>query len=151
MGEVMWTLERCLPPSLAMELVRPFEPSSKYFAPMDYLLYLEEDVAYRADRVDSYLTLLWHPTDENRAIGIKLKGFRFIFNRAKDILRASKIELSDAEFWPLVTMLEVALTAGDGANLLAQATQERLRERYGMARALVGGVQFDAREFLQAA
>jgi len=65
--------------------VEEFQPCARYYGAMDILLYLETDLPYRADRVDPFLTLLWHPGKEE-AIGVKLKGFRFLFQRAQAIL-----------------------------------------------------------------
>jgi hypothetical protein len=150
MDKVTGAIDQFLPPELAKQVMAPFEPCAKYYATMDYLLYLEKDTAYRADRVDSYLTLLWHP-DEDQAVGVKLKGFRYLFERMKEILGTRNIEISDDEFLPLVTALEIAMTAGDGPRLLAEAQQARLKEKYEKARTLVRSVQFDPRELKLAA
>ena len=61
--------------------ISPFEPRALYYETMDFLLYLQEDLPYRADRIDPFLTLLWHPY-EDRAIGVKIKGFRFLFDKS---------------------------------------------------------------------
>ncbi len=150
MGEVTGTLGQFLPPELAREALKPFGKCARFYGPMDHILYLEEDVAYRADRVDPFLTLLWHP-EEERAVGVKLKGFRFLFERMKEILRARGVGISDDGFPYLVLALEVALTAGAGATLMAGAQRERLNERYRTARELVRTVRFDPSELLQAA
>ena len=55
-----------------------FKPLARYFPEMDFLIYLNEDCSYRADRVDAFLTVLWHP-ERDALVGIKLKGFRFLF------------------------------------------------------------------------
>src|SRR5947207_2789396 len=60
----------------------PFKPAAKYYRAMDHLLYLQEDCAYRADRVDEWLTLLWHP-HHWELVGIKLKGIHAVF---KDLM-----------------------------------------------------------------
>ena len=121
-----------------------------YYAPMDVVLYLEEDVAYRADRVDRFLTLLWHPY-EKRAIGIKLKGFRFIYDRMCEILKTHGIPVPEDGFLPLVTAFEVAMTAGQGAAMMLSAEQQRFTERYAQARAIIQDVRFDTREMALAA
>jgi hypothetical protein len=150
MGEVTGTLSQVLPPDLLAAALRDFVPSARYYGPMDHILYLEQDVAYRADRVDRHLTLLWHPTEE-RAIGVKLKGFRFLFERLREILAAEGVNIPADGFIPLVTALEVALTAGGGATLMANAQRERLAQRYQLARDLVKSVRFDSRELQMAA
>lgn len=132
MGE---TLEQFLAPEMAQKLASPFVPCARYYEAMDYLLYLEEDVAHRADRVDSFLTLLWHPTDD-RVIGVKLKGFRFLFGRIKEILSPLGVELSNQQFLPLMTAIEAAATTV-GTSMLAEAQKQRLEERYDRAREFV--------------
>jgi hypothetical protein len=125
-----------------------FEPCARYFESMDVLLYLEEDVPYRADRVDPFLTLLWHPSREE-AIGVKLKGFRFLFQRVQAILRAQRnVTVADSEFLSLVTALEVAMTAGLGAVITADAERQRIEEKYAQARRLLTKetARFDATE-----
>jgi hypothetical protein len=102
--------------------LKTFEPRARYYEPMDFLLYLCEDVAYRADRIDPFLTLLWHPS-EDRAIGVKLKGCRFLFDRMRAILGAKRINVTESRFYPFVQALEVAMTAGLGAKVMAEACE----------------------------
>lgn len=130
--------------------IETFQRCSHYYAPMDFLLYLEEDLSYRADRVDHYLTLLWHPT-EDRAIGVKLKGFRFIFQRMQAILSPKGITVEDSDFFPFISALEVAMTAGAGAATMAEAEQKRREEKYQTARAVVESVRVHATELKMAA
>lgn len=127
-----------------------FSPCARYYEDMDVLLYLEEDIPYRADRVDPFLTLLWHP-DREDAVGVKLKGFRFLFQRIKAILRAEGVKLDDAVFVPMVAALEVAMTAGLGAVITADVERERLEEKYAKARKLIERAKFDTRELAEAA
>jgi hypothetical protein len=91
------------------------------------------------------------PHPSQRAIGVKLKGFRFIFERTREILHSQGVEIEQAEFVPLITAFEVALTAGLGAAVMATAERERFDEKYATARALIKSVHFDPRELLQAA
>src|SRR5216684_613546 len=90
--------------------IKEFTPCARYYETMDLLLYLQEDLSYRADRVDEFLTLLWHP-QEDRAIGVKLKGFRFLFQRLKAALAAQNVQLGEGVFMSLVAALEVAMTS----------------------------------------
>jgi hypothetical protein len=150
MGQTIAALDGFLTAEMVGQTFPPFEPSARYYGPMDYILYLEEDVAYRADRVDRFLTLLWHPY-EDRAIGVKLKGFRFIFERMREILRTKEADIAADGFLPLITAFEVAMTAGIGAAIMATAERQRLDERYAKARELVKNVQFNPRELLDAA
>jgi hypothetical protein len=147
------TLERLVPADSIGNLDQPFEPGARYFDAIDIVVYLEEDIAYRADRVDPFLTLLWHPSKEE-AIGVKLKGFRFLFERMQAIRRG----VTDSEFPALVDALEVAMTAGLGAVITANAEQKRrqerrIQEKYDQARRLLtkDDTRFDAKQMASAA
>lgn len=124
-----------------------FEACAKYFDGIDVLVYLEEDVAYRADRVDAFLTLLWHPS-KTEAIGVKLKGFRFLFDRMRAMLKPAGVE--DSEFPSLVLALEVAMTAGLGAAITADVEHQRIEEKYAEARRLLAQKRFDAKQMTDA-
>jgi len=127
-----------------------FVPCARFYEDMDVLLYLEEDIAYRADRVDSFLTLLWHP-DKEEAIGVKLKGFRFLFQRLQSILRSDGVKLGDEKFVPMISALEVALTAGLGSAITADAEHaRRVEEKYEKARRLIDSATFDTGELVSA-
>jgi hypothetical protein len=128
--------------------VGKFIPCARYYETMDLLLYLEEDLSYRADRVDEFLTLLWHP-QEDRAIGVKLKGFRFLFQRLKAALAAQNVQLGDGVFVSLVAALEVAMTSLSA--VMAQAERERREQSYERARQLLRSVQFDVAPLAMAA
>jgi hypothetical protein len=127
-----------------------FEACACYYEPMDFILYLQEDVPYRADRIDHFLTLLWHPY-EPRAIGIKLKGARFIFQRIQAIFRSRGEDIPDSDFMSLVTALEVAMTAGAGAAVTGAVERKRLDEGYQKARELIGNAGFSTQELAAAA
>lgn len=122
-----------------------FQPVARFYPNMDFLLYVSEDCSYRADRVDMFLTLLWHPYDE-RVVGIKLKGFRFIFDRVK-----ATLGLEDAQFLPLVQALEVALTGGMAEAIIRHEAQDRVVSRYNQARKIAQGVNFSVSEIEEAA
>ena len=77
-----------------------FSPHAKYHVGMDALYYLEEDCAYRAERIDQFLSILWHP-HEARAVGIKLKGIRYYFTLLKELFG-----LSEEDWPPLIEALE---------------------------------------------
>jgi hypothetical protein len=145
-------LDRLVPADWTGDLGAPFEPCARYFEAMDILVYLEEDVAYRADRVDPFLTLLWHPS-KHEAIGVKLKGFRFLFERMQATLKPHGVSLEDSQFLSLVSALEVAMTAGLGAVITADAERRRIEERYAEARRLLtkDGAKFDAKQLALAA
>lgn len=59
--------------------IPPFSERVWFDSEMDQLVFLREDVSFRADRVDEYLTLLWHPYEE-RLVGLKLKGIQSKFD-----------------------------------------------------------------------
>lgn len=106
----------------------PFVPVARYYPAMDFLLYLNADCAYRADRVDTFLTLLWHPL-EDRLVGLKLKGFRFLFNQVKAISG-----LEEADFLPVVKLLETALVGGVAEAAMTRIEQKRVEEQYAKAK-----------------
>ncbi len=147
-------LDRLVAASAIGNLDKLFEPCAKYFEAMDTLIYLEEDVAYRADRVDPFLTLLWHP-DKNEAIGVKLKGFRYLFECLQEVAEGLGRKLDESQFLPLIAALEMAMTAGLGAVITADAEKDRMAERrakYEQARSLVKRAQatIDPRELAKA-
>lgn len=94
----------------------------------------------RADRVDEYLTLLWHAR-EPALVGIKLKGFRSLFD---DLKERGLIE--EAHFIPLcrivaeVLHLSVSQHHDDGA----------LAKLYRQAEEVVGDYRYDPRTSLAA-
>jgi hypothetical protein len=127
-----------------------FQACARYYEAMDFILYLREDLPYRADRVDRFLTLLWHPS-EDRAIGVKLKGFRYLFQHLQAIFRGNGRSLPETDFFPLISALEVAMVAGLAANVIAGEERKRLTKKYGTAKTLVRSVRFDGREIQKAA
>jgi hypothetical protein len=109
---------------------KAFVPKARYYSGMDFLLYLNEDCSYRADRVDSSLTLLWHPS-KDKLVGLKLKGFLAIFKALSEIL-----ESESAQSIPVVKMLrflEYSLEKCVADGALERFELERLRERYEKA------------------
>lgn len=123
--------------------IAPFEPRALYYETMDFLLYLQEDLPYRADRIDPFLTLLWHP-NEDRAIGVKIKGFRSLFERMGAIMKTRNMDIAESRFLPFVSAIEVAFTAGLGSVVTLDAERRRIEEGYDTARTLVSAVEFDA-------
>jgi len=90
----------------AVDSPEGFTPVARYYSGMDFVLYLNKDCSYRADRVDEFLTLLWHPTEDN-LVGVKLKGFRCLFQAIKKVL-----DFKETDFVPLVKALELAMFGG---------------------------------------
>jgi hypothetical protein len=130
-----------------------FAPGARYFAALDCLIYLRESCSYRAFRLNEYTTVLLHPY-EDRPVGVKLKGVRFLYRRANAILSAlypnnMKERQNDIG---LAMLWEVALTA-TGERRTAEAEAERqgqLAERARKEIVQQAGV-IPAREFEEAA
>ena len=95
--------------------------------------------------MDSFLTVLWHPAEE-RLVGIKLKGFRFLFQQLKDIL-----ELKETEFLPLVKALKFALVAGLAEHIMDDVEKQRsLEARYEEAVLFADGISVPPEELRNA-
>jgi hypothetical protein len=107
-----------------------FSPKACYHRGMDFLIYLNEDCSYRADRVDQFLTILWHP-HEDRVVGIELKGFLSLFRAANLILGSSSEQ--PMPLAKLLSFLELRLNLFVEDGLLEKLEIERLRERYQKA------------------
>jgi hypothetical protein len=109
----------------------PFRAVARYNSLMDHLLYLKEDCPYRADRVDKWLTLLWHPYHWE-LVGIKLKGIRAVF---RELMVESSSE-QDPDVLPIAELLGEILMAGGAARLMDSYEEERklrLRQKYRLA------------------
>ncbi len=114
-----------------------FKPVARYYAAMDFLLYLKEDCSCVEDRIDSRLTLLWHPY-ERRAVGVRLKGFRALYQHLKTILANVDGEFEKkVPFVSLVALLEMALVSGAGDKIVHDAEKQRMHEGYQKARELL--------------
>jgi hypothetical protein len=102
-----------------------FQPCARYIAPMDCLIYLREDCSYRAVRLNAYQTVLLHPY-EDRPVGVKLKGMRFLHTRLRAILKAAKVADANLEGFALIAFWELALTAsGDDETSDAEAARRQ--------------------------
>ncbi len=109
-----------------------FRPVAKYFAAMDCLIYLREDCSYRAVRLDQMRTVLLHP-HEDRAVGVKLKGIKFVKHKLDSILRSLGLTFDDL---PLITLWETAFTA-EGEMETEQADIDRRKMYAQRARQLL--------------
>ncbi len=146
------TLDELILPEWGAASFAPFEPCARYSAPMDCVIYLREDEPYRADRVDGFLTILWHPQDD-RVIGVKIKGMRFLFESLQSIVRtATGKDLPADTFVPLLGAVQLALKLS-GAALSERLEKGRAEEldkltnSYDLARRIVDGVGFDPGQF----
>jgi hypothetical protein len=107
-----------------------FHPVARYYPAMDHLLYLKEDCTYRADRVDEWLTLLWHPYKWD-LVGIKLKGIRAIF---RHFLTDS--DRKEADVLPIAELLGLLLMSGGAEGIIEKhemPRREELKRKYRLA------------------
>ncbi|MEP3265486.1 MAG: hypothetical protein ABJM86_03950 [Hyphomicrobiales bacterium] len=81
---------------------KPYFPEAIYYEDADYLEYIREDLTPVYRRVDQFLTLLL-TLEDRKLVGLKLKGFRNIYNRYSS-------EQNDSEFPKLMTVLETVYT-----------------------------------------
>lgn len=144
------TLEDLLPNGWAGEVFGEFRPGASYSAPMDCVIYLREDVSYRAERIDQFLTILWHP-DQEIVVGVKLKGCRFLFGVLRSAVKSvTGNDVPDHAFMPLLGAVELALNMRLGAFVSDQIQHDRARdfanlnEAYALARGMVREVTFDS-------
>jgi hypothetical protein len=123
-----------------------FKPCAHYYSAMDHVLYLREDVSYRAERVDRFLSLLRHPHEE-RLVGLKVEGWRSLSARLQCILRSAGAEVVDSGTVPLSAAVEMAMTAGAAAAWATLDVQNpQVARGYAQARLLAAGVTFDSAE-----
>ncbi|MBF0373692.1 MAG: hypothetical protein HQL39_09770 [Alphaproteobacteria bacterium] len=108
--------------------------ASAWFEPeMDQLVYLTEDCAYRAERVDALFTLLWHPY-EDRVVGAKIKGFRWVYEL---LTEQGKVERGG--FLSMMNIIEIVWTAAAGFEASERrkspspALNEQRAKKYGLA------------------
>lgn len=155
MEKTLATLNDLAPADLKGSVFLAFEPSAQYYAPLDCVIFLQEDLPYRADRVDEFITILWHPTDD-RTIGLKIKGFRFLFKMVQDILASAECEVPEAMFLPLMSAIQAAMSLRSASLMHAAETnriekQKQLTESYGRAAKIVGSHRLDVRQLERAA
>lgn len=113
-----------------------FEPRVWFDREMDQLIYLHEDCSFRTDRVDPFLTLLWHPQEE-RLVGIKLKGIRSVY---EDIVEAQGF--TGKEFIPLLTVIAGVMLAGYSPDTIGKIEEGRKierRKKYAEAKIIADG------------
>jgi hypothetical protein len=86
------------------------------------------------------------------AVGVKIKGFRALFNTLSEVAAAAGRSLPEGAFTPLMSAIEVAMTMRVGSALTDKMEASRLEEHrrvmalYAQAFKLVGGVTFDPRQ-----
>lgn len=109
-----------------------FTPRAGYFSAMDCLIYLSEDISYQAVRLSPWITVLVDPA-RDCAVGVKIKGFRFVVEQLRAILvpiaKDLGIQVSEPDYVALISILEVAFTASLGEQATTEAENER-RKRW---------------------
>lgn len=114
-----------------------FEPFARYLPAMDFLLYVKEDCSYVEERIDGRLTLLWHPQGEP-AIGIRIKGFKALYQSLARILKAQNIDLEQHfPFVSLISALELAMLSGAGDAMIEDTERQRIEDGYRRAKEIV--------------
>jgi hypothetical protein len=116
-----------------------------YFRAMDSILYLRQDSAYVADRIDEWLTLLLDPQTQ-QPIGVKLKGFRNIYLQMKEVRKLVGIDLEkQVPFRSFISLAEsIAIQIGD---TIVDDTARRVQyDAYKIARDIVGPAVISADE-----
>lgn len=120
-----------------------FRPGIWYDPVSDCLIYLKEDCSYRAQVVDSSLTVLLHP-NENRSVGIKLKSIKFVLQalnaterNVKSFSLKSAIEIAEKQSHK--KFLERGLSDEDG---------NRWSAYYKEAERFVQGVEIHDKSFV---
>ena len=86
------------------EPIPEFREVAYYDRKMDCLMYLNEDTAYRAERISGLLTVLWSQEDEDKLVGLKLKGFGWLYGKAVE-----SGALGEEQFGEFIRWLELAL------------------------------------------
>ena len=86
-------------------LMETYKPMAIYYQEADFLEYIRKDVPAVDRRVDDFLTLVLDMYSRD-LIGVKLKGFRHLYER---ILSKGYIN-KDQEFIPLTELFEKMMT-----------------------------------------
>lgn len=114
-----------------------------YFPSMDYILYLRQDSAYVAERIDEWLTLLLDPQSKE-AIGVKLKGFHHVYLDFMKLIKDQKIDIQ-IPFRSFIAVAE-ALACQVGEDIVQDHQLAHRYDAYEVARKIVGGVRVSPAE-----
>lgn len=127
----MENLNSVLQEAFGFQMGNDFIQRAVYSEPMDCVTYMSADVIAISDRIDEFLTIIVDAKDVDKVVGFKVKGFRHFFST---VLK-EKYDLSEADFIPLVRVLEEMLTSlGDG--LSKDANQQKRARAYSQAKEL---------------
>lgn len=128
------TQDSQIPEPLSLDELGTFVPKARYNHQLDALVYRREPGLCVADRVDPFLTVLWS-RGQKRLVGVRFKGLRYIFSLLKD-----RLNLDEAEFLPLVRVIEVVVEGGLGQMVMddhegrqEQGDAEQREEKYVLA------------------
>jgi hypothetical protein len=120
MNEQTDMLKDALKKDFGVELSSEFVKHAGYYHNIDCIEYLSKDVFAIADRIDSFLTVLWNE-DFTALVGFKLKGFRAAYNQLSALE-----EITNTEFNVLVKSLEHYFTKF-GNEMFPEKRQEAYR------------------------
>ena len=116
-----------------------FRASAHYFRSMDCVIYLREDVSYRAVRVSRPLSVLLAP-DADRVVGVKIKGVSYLAERLFAVMEAVGRPVDEPKRVKVRALLELAFTSQDFARHRMNEAEAQRRDRLAER----------AKEFLQA-
>ena len=123
-----------------------FEAFARYLPAMDFLLYVKEDCSYVEERIDGRLTLLWHPEDD-RVVGIRIKGFRALYQALARILKAQEFDLvRELPFVSLVSALELAMLSGLGDAIIEDTERQRIEDGYKRAKVIAADAKVASKD-----
>lgn len=100
-----------------------YQPTAIYYDEADLLEYIRRDVPSVNRRVDDILTLVFE-MHNRELIGVKLKGFRYFYNKMMN-----KWEPSDSEDFVLLTAIFERLITQLGDGIFAEEDRKRAYEQ----------------------
>ncbi len=97
--------------------LKEFQPFARYFPDSDMILYVCEDVSYRAQRVTekSFFEVLWHP-HEARPIGVKVVNMRGLHGEMQRLVHPHPLD-----FHQYVEVFRQGLLHGHGEAIMRAA------------------------------
>ena len=110
-----------------------FCAGARYSERMDCAIYLKEDCSYRSMRISQKLSLLVDPYDDEKPVGVKIKGVQHLIERLISILDDKiddKVELKK--------LLQVAILSDEYAeSAMSEAELERRKQLSDRAHAFL--------------
>jgi hypothetical protein len=113
----------------AIRSASDYSPAAIYYDGADMMEYVREDIPSIARRVDEFLTLVMSLQDRH-LIGVRLKGFKYIYNKKLSLLAKSQSVpgKDDAQFMLLTKVFEELMTK-IGNEMMAQLDRKRAYEQ----------------------